>query len=1046
MIARRVSVEPDAPAHDPFREEPDARRVSDAPGSASDFAPAGDASRGELKARGSAPGDAVEQPRAAHRGHHEQHADAPLASRSIPTVSASPSPTNSLSRSERLVAQRLQGVAERHASSGHGAPRKGSPQRSVVVGKTLVERNASTPIETTPATRAAVAADTTGAGDSPGRGDGHVALKPADGTTHAKMRVATPVTGSRPLREVHPNLPARTAIACAIDTVYRQPARAIEAPRHDHVSTSANDTHRLVVHEAAYEPQRAFTAASGTTNGLPLALKAAASDCARVAASSGESKPAQIERPAHEPALTRPTQASAEPERTHIERSVEEQHRSQSADARTEGGRVPIEPPVDEPNRTQAAQARTESMRAPIERSVEGPGSTQAAHVRTQPGQTRIERSVQEPSRMRSAYARTEPVRALIERSTNEPDRLRVARLQTALSRAQLTPSAEVSNSARMSVAAATADPAHGAASGGEPNRAYVGSPRAGSHPAQAVVPAMQVRRSPFAATGGATHGAHATQPAKERVPLPGATSLGEANHEPPLAFHGASFDSASGEIARSPYPRGDTAWHDVTHPATLISPGKATQAAAPSPRFGERPLEIVMRRVIDAAGVSVPATGGGSEAVTPMPLPAPAVRTPRTDTSPEPLATSRERIVDRAPAEPRVTEPVTDISAHPAHSRAVAYPSPGFDMPEPGASRVLASTASVSLRGASESKPILDAPAVHAARSAADATMRMPASSSSAGIPPASGPQQALRDGVSLALAVRAKPAASMPDAARLASVLSVAARRIEPGARALAASAKASASAGAIDVMQPVTSRNVASDALTRDDHNPASPERFAMNAPVTVERGFNDPAADRERPLVNRASMHGEFGASNPAPTQAAPTQVPTHVAPTQLPTQAPASITEAPALSFTAVSRTRASRQSDPAMPGAQRLRAAQSAPVVRAFMPSQETQRPPSVLPLRHAVQNAHSVATSESTAIDRLADQYGVVPIDLQAAPPSGGAHAGAAPANTKASSAQNADPNAKPADAAQLAEEAWQIIMDKLAIERERRGFASWP
>jgi hypothetical protein len=78
--------------------------------------------------------------------------------------------------------------------------------------------------------------------------------------------------------------------------------------------------------------------------------------------------------------------------------------------------------------------------------------------------------------------------------------------------------------------------------------------------------------------------------------------------------------------------------------------------------------------------------------------------------------------------------------------------------------------------------------------------------------------------------------------------------------------------------------------------------------------------------------------------------------------------------------------------------------------------------------------------------VDRLADEYGVVPLALQAEP------AGAVPATEPEPSPPNTTPAAhagspqKTRDAAELADEAWRIIMDRLAVERERRGFASWP
>lgn len=70
--------------------------------------------------------------------------------------------------------------------------------------------------------------------------------------------------------------------------------------------------------------------------------------------------------------------------------------------------------------------------------------------------------------------------------------------------------------------------------------------------------------------------------------------------------------------------------------------------------------------------------------------------------------------------------------------------------------------------------------------------------------------------------------------------------------------------------------------------------------------------------------------------------------------------------------------------------------------------------------------------------VDRLAEQYGVVPAaahGVSALPqPAGPAGRDAAP------------PASRTGDANELAERAWQIIQDKLACERERRGYAPWP
>jgi hypothetical protein len=101
------------------------------------------------------------------------------------------------------------------------------------------------------------------------------------------------------------------------------------------------------------------------------------------------------------------------------------------------------------------------------------------------------------------------------------------------------------------------------------------------------------------------------------------------------------------------------------------------------------------------------------------------------------------------------------------------------------------------------------------------------------------------------------------------------------------------------------------------------------------------------------------------------------------------------------------------------------------------------QKASSSLPACSGTSGQDSV--SHAGTIDRLADQYGVVPVDRQhAGPPPGGTHGAAQNASAIAKTATSAVGSA--IDPGELAEQAWQIIQDKLAMERERRGFASWP
>ncbi|WP_429556609.1 hypothetical protein [Paraburkholderia youngii] len=96
--------------------------------------------------------------------------------------------------------------------------------------------------------------------------------------------------------------------------------------------------------------------------------------------------------------------------------------------------------------------------------------------------------------------------------------------------------------------------------------------------------------------------------------------------------------------------------------------------------------------------------------------------------------------------------------------------------------------------------------------------------------------------------------------------------------------------------------------------------------------------------------------------------------------------------------------------------------------------------------------SAPASSASEPALIDRAAEQYGVIsPVthvtrDVGApatasTPPTVSAGAGA---DTRATAAAGSAANTG-ADASELAEQAWQLILDKLAIEQERRGYTSW-
>lgn len=90
-------------------------------------------------------------------------------------------------------------------------------------------------------------------------------------------------------------------------------------------------------------------------------------------------------------------------------------------------------------------------------------------------------------------------------------------------------------------------------------------------------------------------------------------------------------------------------------------------------------------------------------------------------------------------------------------------------------------------------------------------------------------------------------------------------------------------------------------------------------------------------------------------------------------------------------------------------------------------------------------------AASAPAYIDRTAEQYGVIsPIAHimrdagTSAPPSMPPPTASPIANTPAAAAASPVASASN-DAGELAERAWQLILDKLAIEQERRGYTSW-
>jgi len=218
-------------------------------------------------------------------------------------------------------------------------------------------------------------------------------------------------------------------------------------------------------------------------------------------------------------------------------------------------------------------------------------------------------------------------------------------------------------------------------------------------------------------------------------------------------------------------------------------------------------------------------------------------------------------------------------------------------------------------------------------------------------------------------------------------------------------------------------------------RTSHSQAETQRDDARFPTPgfAARGLEAPSVATTLPVAVQRPTHSETARhALPQQTQGA---------------------TETRTLSLTAASRVRiVDRAADAAIPAGRSRSAWPQAPSRVATFPDPA----PHSLPLKFSENAPHREAggapapapapATGAEPVDRLADEYGVVPLALQAEP------AGAVPATEPEPSPPNTTPAAhagspqKTRDAAELADEAWRIIMDRLAVERERRGFASWP
>ncbi|QCP49811.1 hypothetical protein FAZ95_11875 [Trinickia violacea] len=165
-------------------------------------------------------------------------------------------------------------------------------------------------------------------------------------------------------------------------------------------------------------------------------------------------------------------------------------------------------------------------------------------------------------------------------------------------------------------------------------------------------------------------------------------------------------------------------------------------------------------------------------------------------------------------------------------------------------------------------------------------------------------------------------------------------------------------------------------------------------------------------------------------------------PAHAGEPSMPAVAPARV--APSAHATAV------RRGDTRMPDILRVLASAgpvavpSAAVPEAVQSQASSVMRSSGVHARPGAATSQGVSRSEAaepSEVERVADEYGVVPAALQRAATPPGAQPAALPA---APGAPHAGGRAD--DVNELAERVWQIIQDRLASERERRGYASWP
>ncbi|SAL28020.1 hypothetical protein [Caballeronia humi] len=627
-------------------------------------------------------------------------------------------------------------------------------------------------------------------------------------------------------------------------------------------------------------------------------------------------------------------------------------------------------------------------------------------------------RNAQEPVAVRGTESSIPVARAQTERSTRATNGLD-ERLRVALSQVRINRSADSTVPARALAAAAPSDDrphaGESAKGSGQTHAGNVGGLIAGTSPAASKParandpPARTVARASFDAPVVARAGEAQLQPMQLMQPMarPSVTSTTDAA-SPQLAgaVSTAKIDpvaSATGEIARNAYA-----------PREFASRVRTVENAAspsPGPLVARRPLLVAMRSV--ASGAVVPAPQGAPLADQPMrfeqrPLLAGRGTHASASTSAESLIVSRAVSTTATLDSPGL--PVSTQTQTQADRNATSEP------PAPIPQRDSGSVTN-RIERVGEAQPDASGPHMPGLRHVASDTT------------------------VARKIAHDVFPSTTFgggaaPEPARTVSVLPAVTHRLS----------------GAERVIAP--SRDTPADTNT-------STQASETSTALPAVRRFTTSRSTASGELAYHALTHSRMP-DLPAAAHGAQ-KVPSHVVANRAVSPGAAAPGDAlPALATNAAPITPADQSHAPNAQQATQASLRRSVQSDAQAVPAQRLSRARVVLPLQRAVQpgNAHSTRRANSFAPtafvshDSLAESYGVVPVALQAEPHAAAsapaAPAGQASANPAAhanpESSQKKDAGAGAPGAEELAEQAWQIIMDRLAIERERRGGATWP